>query len=246
MSWHRGRMAAVDTETTGIDIEVDRIVTACATLVLPQSGDAKGSVQVTNWMADPGIEISEGASAVHGVTTEYAREHGRNAADVVEEFTAMCALMLDRGIPLVGMNVPFDLSILDRECRRYGLATLDARSGGISPVVDCFVLDKYVDPYRKGKRNLTALCEHYRVRIDGAHDASADAIAAARVAWRIAEMYPEIGGMKLEDLHAAQVQWKREQAESFRRYLIKQGKDASDVSLEWPVISLPVPEGGLL
>lgn len=245
MTWHHGALAAVDTETTGVDIECDRIVTACITLISPRGNNGARPVKSSDWLADPGVEISEGASAVHGITTEYAREHGSPAVDVAEEFSAMCALMLDQGIPLVGMNISFDLSILDRECHRYDLATLNARSGGISPVIDCFVLDKYVDPYRKGKRNLTALCEHYRVRIDGAHDASADAIASARVAWRIAEMYPEIGNMKLDDLHAAQVRWKREQAESFRRYLIKQGKDASDVRPEWPYVPRATPEATL-
>jgi DNA polymerase-3 subunit epsilon len=86
-------------------------------------------------------------------------------------------------------------------------------------VIDAFVLDKHVS-YRRGSRKLVDQCQHYGVRIDGAHDAAADALAAARVAWRIAQRYPTVGGKTLAELHDAQVQWAAEQAASFREYLI--------------------------
>jgi DNA polymerase III epsilon subunit-like protein len=75
MSWHTGRLAAFDIETTGTDPESDRIVTAAISLVgaeLPGEHHA--------WLIDPGIEIPAGAAAVHGITTERARAEGRDAA----------------------------------------------------------------------------------------------------------------------------------------------------------------------
>ena len=47
------------------------------------------------------------------------------------------------------------------------------------PVFDPYVIDRVRDPYRRGKRNLGALCKHYGVRLDNAHEATADATAAA-------------------------------------------------------------------
>ena len=69
-----------DLETTGIDVETDRIVTAHVGLL-----DASGTViRARDWIADPGIEIPAGATAVHGITTARARAEGRPAAEVIE------------------------------------------------------------------------------------------------------------------------------------------------------------------
>ena len=63
------RLGVFDLETTGVDVEMARIVTACIAVL-----DADGAVvQRWDWLADPGVEIPEAASAVHGITTERAR-----------------------------------------------------------------------------------------------------------------------------------------------------------------------------
>jgi DNA polymerase-3 subunit epsilon len=102
-------------------------------------------------------------------------------------------------------------------------------------VVDPLVLDKHLDRYRKGKRTLEATCEHYGVKLDGAHDASFDAIAAARVAWMIAHRNPSVARMPLEQLHQMQVKAKADQAAGFADYLRRQGKSADDVDGSWPL-----------
>ena len=101
-------------------------------------------------------------------------------------------------------------------------------------VVDPFVIDREVDKYRKGKRTLTAMCAHYGVSLDGAHDAAADAIGAARVAWAIGQRYPEIASMDMETLVKSQKAWHAERQDDFWRYLKRQGKPCDDVSGEWP------------
>jgi DNA polymerase-3 subunit epsilon len=133
-------------------------------------------------------------------------------------------------VPVLAFNACFDLTLLDRECRRHGRP-------GLTPglVLDPFVIDKAVDRYRRGKRTLETQCAHYGVRIDGAHDAIADALAAARVMWRIARRYPAVGGLPLEELHAAQQRWAAEQAASFRDYLIRQGRTEDLPHGEWPM-----------
>lgn len=80
------------------------------------------------------------------------------------------------------------------------------------------------------------MCAHYGVRIDGAHDAAQDALAAARVAYRIAQRNPALAAMPLPELHALQMKAKAEQAQSFRRY--KQGRNEpfDDIRDEWPII----------
>lgn len=97
MSWIHGPRATFDLETTGVDVETARIVTASLLLLNPD-----GSVRrAGEWLADPGVEIPEAAAAVHGVTTEYARAHGQPAQQVVWELAgAIGSLFLD-GVPVI-------------------------------------------------------------------------------------------------------------------------------------------------
>lgn len=233
MNWHLGRLAGFDTETTGTSVETDRIVTAC---VVHVGGGVEPAA--TNWLTDAdGVDIPAEATAVHGVTTDHAHTHGTPAAEAVSNIVAALAQTAVAGVPVVAMNAPFDLTILDREARRHGLPTLTDVAGASLRVVDPRVLDKHVDPYRRGSRTLTDLCAHYRVSLDGAHTADADAVAACRVAWRIAQLYPHIASMSLDDLHKAQTEWHAEQAASLRAYFARTpGKQdrAASVCTDWP------------
>lgn len=233
-AWYEGRLAGFDLETTGVDVEKDRIVTACA--VACGGGHP---TQSAVWMADPGIEIPEEAAKVHGITTERARAEGRPAAEVVEQLVAALAECVLAGQPIVAMNASFDLTILDREARRHGVQPLVDIVGDDLRVVDPRVLDKAVDKFRRGGRKLEDLCRTYGVRLDGAHSADADAIAACRVVWRIATTKPQIGGSSLAVLHASQIEWAREQAEGLADYFRRTpGKEswADGVRTEWPLI----------
>ena len=83
MTWTSDPWLGFDTETTGTSPFKDRLVTAALVLRAEERDD-----QVATWLADPGVEIPEQASAVHGITTEYAREHGRPVGEVLEEVGA--------------------------------------------------------------------------------------------------------------------------------------------------------------
>nr|WP_223269381.1 3'-5' exonuclease [Frigoribacterium sp. ACAM 257] len=227
-------LGVFDLETTGIDVETARIVTAHVGLI-----DATGeTVAHGEWLADPGVEIPEQASAVHGVTTERARAEGRPAAEVVAEIVAAVRAVFARGVPLVVYNAPYDLTLLDREARRHGIEPL-GEVGEIGCVVDPLVIDKAVDRFRKGKRTLEAAAGVYGVVLDDAHDAGADAVAAGRVAQAMAQRYPEQLDVPTTALHDLQVGWCSTQAASFQEY--KRRKDPTfTTSGEWPHRSLPV------
>jgi DNA polymerase-3 subunit epsilon len=139
------------------------------------------------------------------------------------------------------MNARYDLSLLDRECRRHGVPSLAERLGRApAPVVDPLVLDKHVDRYRRGKRALQALCAHYGVPLDDAHNAGADALAAARVARRMGEAYAAVGVLAPADLHVLQTSAAAEQSASLQAYLRKTSNPAAVVEPAWPVIPRPV------
>ncbi|MGE3193027.1 MAG: exonuclease domain-containing protein [Microbacteriaceae bacterium] len=234
MTYWDTRLAVFDLETTGVDVDTSRIVSACIAVLGPD-----GSLHAQfNWLADPGIEIPEGASAVHGISTERAREDGRTAETVVGEITATIRALLAVGIPLVVYNAPYDLSLLDRECRRHRVEPL----GSPHPVIDPLVIDKAVDRYRKGKRTLVAAAERYGVDLADAHDAAADAIAAGRVAQAIARTFPEEVDVSFADLHGRQQIWYAEQAAAFQQYIREvKGDDDYVAESAWPLRPLDDP-----
>lgn len=107
-------------ETTGIEVETCRIVSATVAVL-----NAEGEVeQRIDWLLDPGIEIPEGATHVHGITTEHAALNGQSAAEGVAEIVTALRAHLAEGLPVVAYNAPYDLTLLNREARRYGIAPL--------------------------------------------------------------------------------------------------------------------------
>ncbi|AXH36026.1 3'-5' exonuclease [Humibacter sp. BT305] len=225
------RLAVFDLETTGIDVETSRIVTANVSM-LDEHGQV---VDRHDWIADPGVEIPEGATAVHGITTAQAREVGRRAADVVDEVVFTLRTVLADSYAVVVYNAPYDFTLLDRECARHGIRPL----GEPGAVVDPLVIDRRVDRYRKGKRTLTAASDHYGVTLTDAHNAGADAIAAGRVALALAERYADDLAFDAASLHRAQVDWHDEQCASFEDYMRRTRDPHFTARRGWPLIPIP-------
>jgi DNA polymerase III subunit epsilon len=265
-TWWNGSAVLWDLETDSVDPTDARIITACVALIKP--GDRP---EIHNYMAQTERPIPDEASAIHGITTEHADTYGRPRELVIADIAAHLALAsgeprptMHGGLgPVVGHNIGrYDLTVLDREMRRTGVGSLghergmvtvrvDGRQVGAFHVIDTLVLDKHVDPYRKGpaeggRNRLSVTAEHYGVPIRGnAHTAEADALAAGRVAWAIARRcgmpvgkvadlymdrrYPEevagrfhdLGALTLPELHHAQIGWAAEQAHGLREYFAR-------------------------
>ncbi|MET0163184.1 MAG: exonuclease domain-containing protein, partial [Microbacteriaceae bacterium] len=230
-NWHES-VAVFDLETTGIDVATARVVTAYVGVLGPDGA----VLEAASWLADPGVEIPAGAAAVHGISTERARAEGRPARAVVGEIIAALQAVLDRGLPLVVYNAPYDLTLLDHEARRHELTALVVPDA----VIDPLVIDKAVDRYRKGKRTLTAAAEVYGVPLEGAHDAGADAVAAGRVAQALARRFPDRLALPLAELHAAQVSWCDESNSSYEQFR-RRAEPSFVVERGWPLRGVRAP-----
>ncbi|MGK9464187.1 3'-5' exonuclease [Streptomyces sp. G6] len=230
--WFEGPLAAFDTETTGVDVETDRIVSAA--LVVQ---DAPGlRPRVTRWLVNPGVPVPEAATAVHGLTEEHLHRHGRWPAPVMWEIAEALSEQARAGRPLVVMNAPFDLTLLDRELRRHRASSLgrwlDQRS---LHVLDPRVLDKHFDRYRKGRRTLTDLCAHYGVELAGAHDAAADALAALEVVRAVGRRFPSrLERLSAAELHTLQAVWHAGQARGLQAWFALNGTEEA-VDPAWPL-----------
>ncbi|NBU22935.1 MAG: 3'-5' exonuclease [Actinobacteria bacterium] len=223
-SWAK-RLAAFDLETTGLDLRQSRIVTACVAVL-----NANGEVEeLHEWLVDPGIEIPEAASNVHGVTTEIARANGAPPAAAVPELVSLLAGLMDQ-MPLVAFNAAYDFSILHHEALRNASSPLTPK-----PVVDPMVLDKQLVRFRKGKRTLSALTLDYQVPLENAHNSTADAIAAGRLAQRMARQFADQLSMDANELHELQIGWAKEQALDFEKWMKTQNRPDFRAELGWPV-----------
>jgi DNA polymerase-3 subunit epsilon len=221
--WHRRPLAGFDTETTGRDPKEVRIVSAA--LVTSDS-------RRWTFLIDPGVEIPAEATAIHGITTEQVREHGRAPREALDEIADLLAAQFRASVPLVVFNAPYDLTLLEAELQRHGLPALAARAP-LAPVIDPLVIDRQMDKYRKGGRTLENQCRHYGVDISQAHDAAADALAALELAQVIGASYPAVGTMDARELHQAQARWKAEQEADRVAYRTRQGESAASEP-EWP------------
>lgn len=223
MNFDATRMLSFDLETTSTDPRSARIVTSALVTIDGRHVDKK------EMLADPGVEIPEAAAQVHGITTEKARAEGRPHDEVLEETVSAIKQAWDNGLTLVVYNAAYDLSVLRALTGDFTVT---------GPVYDPFVIDRVMDKWRKGKRTLGAVCEHYGVSLDNAHEATTDALAAARVAWKqVRQVFPELAQKDVKELMEFQaVRWYHDRMD-FKKYLEGKGRDAESVSTAWPMIS---------
>ncbi len=221
--WGVGPFMLVDTETTSTDPEEARIIEIYNGYVCrhgePLDGDfGVYKVRGATGLINPGIEIPQESINVHGITNEHVQEYGRPPEEVLEiSLNNIATAMTRYNASLVIQNAAYDLTVLDRECRRHGLTTLTERLGGdIAPVLDPMVIDKAFIKYRKsipevtdpktgevirkkqGARTLKTDCQAHGIEWDDelAHGAEYDSLQTGRLAFNLARqsvMHP--GGL---------------------------------------------------
>ncbi|WP_433662517.1 exonuclease domain-containing protein [Nocardia sp. CA-128927] len=241
--WIELPLGGFDLETTSADPLTARIVSACLVLV------EGGRLRQRTWLLNPGIEIPDGAAAVHGITTEKARAEGLDYTTGLREIADAVTSAWASGYALAMYNGSFDCTVMASECLRASLGAWEAR--GL--VVDPYVIDRHCDPTRPGSRRLAAVVDHYGLEMGQAHTADADAVAATRLAWVLGRKFPDVGALTARQLMAAQERWHderqadfrrwlsakaermREQAEQLERQAVELLERAASVNGEWPV-----------
>ncbi len=149
-------LAFIDLETTGTDVQTDRIVEIGVLKVFPD-----GRKDARCRRINPGIPIPESATAIHGITDSDV------AGEPTFEVVALRLLKFLDGCDLCGFNLKrFDLKLLIAEFNRIGCDfPRDGRS-----IID--PLEIYHD---RERRDLSTAVQFYCGRDhEGAHCASAD------------------------------------------------------------------------
>ena len=215
------KYVVVDTETTGTDVTEARVVTAFLGL---WDTEEDRFVQYLEFLVNPGVDIPEEASAIHGITTEQASK-GMDPVEFLELFHYVAHDWAE--YPHVLYNAPYDLSVLNAELERYGYTTFDWNK---RQIIDPLVLERHFNKYKKGKKRLMDVAEQRGITLDESrlHSADYDAEATVRIA---VQQIAEWGLPTNEE----QAEWHRAWAESFQEYMRRVKNDPELViDTAWP------------
>ena len=160
--------AVVDFETTGLNPETDRIVQLAAVIVNGE-GHIVDSFDTIVKPENP-AEYQHGAEHIHGITAEQVSS-GMPLREALQQLWA-----INDGRIFTAHNAPFDLGFLHAESERVGI------EGSVEFHIDTLELSRRTTGADTTRRhNLFALCEHYGIERDKAHDARSDATATAQL-----------------------------------------------------------------
>lgn len=213
MRWVDGQILGLDLETTSAD--------PFAALPVSYSLALRRNERLISYISDyvdPGVPIPPDATEIHGITDEMVQRDGVEMASAMTVIIEKLRWAEAEGIPLTGMNLPYDLTII------HLLGNLDGWQGN---VLDVFVLDKAAHRYRRGSRKLTALAEFYGAElseIGRPHSATADAVLSILVLEKMAEKYEWMRQMSPGRLHQLQVRWREQQQQNLSEYFEERGE----------------------
>jgi DNA polymerase-3 subunit epsilon len=227
------RRLAWDTETTGISVHEDRIVTAA--LVVRGGGRPD---RTFSYLIDPKVPIPPAASELHGVDDARAQAEGADPKAALEEIAAHLAAALAYGMPVMAFNQSFDWSILHYELARHGLPTMTERIGRPPlTLLDPHVIDRQCIPRVRGagQRKLKPTCGRYEVELTDWHTAEADALAALLVTEAQFARFSQLDTYGAAQLYAAQRTWRAEQQADLQA-LLRKSDPSAYCAPEWPLI----------
>jgi DNA polymerase-3 subunit epsilon len=169
------RQIVLDTETTGLEVELQHrvIEIGCVELV-----NRRLTGRTYHQYLNPERDIDEGAQQVHGLTREKLTR-APTFSQVHPEF-----LDFVRDAELIIHNAPFDVAFLNAELARVEFAQ---RVNELCRVLDTLALARQMHPGQRN--NLDALCKRYSV--DNSHRDYHGALLDARI---LAEVYLAMTG----------------------------------------------------
>lgn len=175
----------LDCETTGLDVQRDRIVSIGA--VRLYGGRVYPSLSFDS-LVNPGVPIPAVSRAIHGISDDMIRDLPGFAGVYVE----LQPLLTD--CVIIGHNVSFDLAMLRRE---FELAGLPWQAPAF---LDTFLLAAMLDPQSESLE-LEALAGEYGVDVHGRHTALGDSLVTAEIYCR---MLPRLAERGIQSLAEAQ------------------------------------------
>jgi DNA polymerase-3 subunit epsilon len=238
VNWREATLFAVDTETTGVDHERDRIVElgACRYVPAAMVDYDEDSFCRFGTLLNPGMPIPPEATAINGITDEMVGGKPR-IEDIAERFLAR----VEAADVLVGYNWPFDERMLraelgkDWEVAIYNKPVIDVyRLVKLPQVGKFWPGEKKGNPGRHRLGNVAARSDISIQRRGKAHRASSDAELALRLLLRLSDPGTHYGSKLAkyipDDAHefSRRIEgWREEQEADFQAWRATQPERAS-------------------
>ncbi len=180
----------LDTETTGLDVKKDYIVSFGAVKVKGYRLQLNQSKEI--YLNAP--LQREAALKVHEIL--YPIE-----ISPLKDFAADFLKFVGNDI-IVGHHIAFDLGMLEKVLRNFGLRSL------INPVIDTQALAMRLEkgPHydhalgKRGEYGLDSLCERYGIALDDRHTAAGDAFLTAQLLMKLLKIAEQKGIKNFGDL----------------------------------------------
>lgn len=176
-------LVSLDTETTGLEPERDRIVAIGAVRLHGRHLYRSCTFDV---LVRPGRSIPPGASAIHGITDAMVEQ-----AEEISAIWPRLQVLLAR-TAVVGHHIDFDLSILAAEARRHRLPWNGPLA--LDTATLCVALDGLAEV-----PELQDASRRYGIVAEGRHTALGDGLTAARLYLRLIPKLLERGVFTLGD-----------------------------------------------
>ena len=161
----------VDCETTGVSPSSDRILQIAAVVVNAQ-GELIDSFDTIVKPESPD-EYVHGAEHIHGISPFHVQQ-GMPLRRALERL-----IEIAEGRIFTAHNAPFDVGFIHAEAERVGI------SYRFDKYIDTLTLSRRLDTEKIRRHTLDALCEHYGIIRERAHEALSDATATASVLTRL-------------------------------------------------------------
>ena len=161
------RKIILDTETTGLDFQKDRIIEiGCLELV----NDVPSGNMFHRYYSPGLIKISDEAEKIHGLNNKILEKYPK-FDDCLDDFIAYIKDSI-----LIVHNASFDISMINSAFSRNNLELID-----IEKCICSLIMAKKLFP--GSKVNLNALCKRYDISVEGRekHDAMTDCHLLAKV-----------------------------------------------------------------
>jgi DNA polymerase-3 subunit epsilon/CBS domain-containing protein len=158
-------VVALDTETTGLEVDRDRIVQIGAVRMRGVEIDAGDCLDL---LVNPGVAIAPASTRIHGLSDADVAD-----APATPDALAQLAAFIGNAV-VVGHSVHFDLAILRHEAARHGVAWREPKALDTALLAAALVSSR-VD------NSIEALALTYGIEITGRHTALGDALATARI-----------------------------------------------------------------
>jgi len=168
------RFVVFDTETTGLDIRKDEIISIGAVVVENMKLSVGHSLEVLVHNVSAGCKD---AIATHHIFRNELKENGLQEKEALHQF-----LNFIRGDVLVAHFAEFDMHMISRLMKKHYQIPC------FNPSIDTIRLTKRFDRrytnvsnFPKGTFTLDTLCQQYNIKVSIRHNAAGDALATAEL-----------------------------------------------------------------